>query len=67
MANRKLNRPTFLEKLGTTTAATLAAGAAGVPLLSGTESTSAEAATMGSLPLQRRQEAYQVRQQAAAY
>ena len=67
MAQRKLNRRTFLGQLGSVTAATLAVKAVGAPLLSGTDGEVAEAATMGSLPLQRRQEAYQIRQQAALY
>ena len=67
MAKRKLNRRSFLGQLGSVTAATLAAKVVGAPLLPGTNGTTAEAATTGALPLQRRQEAYQIRQQAAQY
>ena len=66
--SRKLNRRAFLGQLSGVTAATLAAGVVGVPLLPETDNTPAEAAAMGPLaPLDRRQQAYQVRQQAALY
>jgi membrane-associated phospholipid phosphatase len=65
--SRKLNRRAFIGQLGGVTAATLAAGVVGIPLLPGVDGAGAEAATMGSLPLQRRQDAYQIRQQAALY
>ncbi len=65
--SRKLNRRAFIGQLGAATAATLAAGVVGVPSLTGTDGATAEAAEMGSLPMQRRQEAYQIRQQAALY
>jgi hypothetical protein len=67
MAKGKLNRRTFLGQLGSVTAETLAVKAVGTPLLPGMNGASAEAAAMGALPLQRRQEAYQIRQQAALY
>jgi hypothetical protein len=65
--SRKLNRRAFIGQLGGITAATLAAGVVGIPSLPEADGVGAEAATMGTLPLQRRQDAYQVRQQAALY
>ncbi len=66
--SRKLHRRAFLGQLSGMTAATLAAGVVGVPLLRETSDTPAEAAAMGPLaPLDRRQQAYQIRQQAALY
>src|SRR5215470_13320808 len=65
--SRKINRRAFLGQMGAATAATLAASVVGAPSFSGTDGATAEAAEMGSLSLQRRQEAYQIRQQAALY
>jgi len=65
--SRKLNRRAFIGQLSGVTAATLAAGVGGIPSLLGADGAGAEAATMSSLPLQRRQDAYQIRQQAAWY
>ncbi|HXG18826.1 MAG TPA: vanadium-dependent haloperoxidase [Methylomirabilota bacterium] len=67
MMSRKLNRRDFLGQFGSMTAATLAAGVVSVPPLPGANNAGAEAATMGAPPLQRRQDAYHIRQQAASY
>lgn len=63
-----LSRRAFLGGLSGVTAATVAAGIAGVSPLVWTDSAQVEAAEMGPLPpQQRRQHAYQVRRQAALY
>jgi hypothetical protein len=63
-----LSRRAFLGNLSGVTVATLTAGLIGVPSLRGTKSAEAEAGEMGPLaPPGRRQQAFQIRQQAAFY
>src|SRR5262249_55842443 len=66
-AAASLSRRAFLGRASAVTVATLAAGVVGVPPLLGTDNASAEAAMGALFPAQRRQDAYQIRQQAAVY
>lgn len=60
------NRRSFLGKLGTAAAATVAAGVTGFPPFTGTTVLESEAEELGPLkPKKRRSQAYRVRQQAA--